>query len=134
MLYFSFESEPTAGYRTNKIIQTKVKALETKTALHFARGSNVLFGFSAEKMSEKGHKAYNFGSNVGLELKYLFEKITPFICNASTVILPWNLSFMEGNERNQPTLQVVGYDKKYFDKLSYIEKGYFFCKSASKTD
>ena len=97
-------------------------------------GSNVLFGFSAEKMSEKGHKAYNFGSNVGLELKYLFEKITPFICNAKAPsFYLWNLSSMEGNRGGTNlTLQVVGYDKKYFDKLSYIEKGYFFLQVSLK--
>jgi len=102
-----------------------VKSLNPK--LIILSGSNGLFGFSAEKMTEKYNiLTVNASIHAGLGLKYILHYGKAYFAKDRILILPLEYELYEEKEADFAQIsQVLEYDKDYFIKMNFINKVLF---------
>jgi len=116
---------PEAGRWTAEILAKKREAaVQTNPRLLILAGSNALFGFSAQRITdEHGIPAVNLASNVGLGLPYLLDFARPFLRAGVIVVLPLEYRLYGPSRWGQTRfLHLLGYDPVYFRGLPLLDQ------------
>lgn len=129
-LVVSFNSHLEGGRWVNECLQKKNAAVQQiQPRLVILSGSNSLFGFSAERFTNKhGIPTVNAAIHAGLGPNYILDYGRKYIAPGRVFVLP-----LEYQQYGKPSTsangaflyQVVGFDPDYFWNMGAIEKMQF---------
>ena len=129
VLYFSFGTRPETGRWVAECIEKKSYAVRSKSPkIVILAGSNGLYGFSAQRISEKyGIESVNAATHAGLGIGYILYYGRQYFAKGRLFILPLEYELYGGSWGDPAYFyQVIGYDPGYFHSLSLIDKYNFF--------
>lgn len=127
--FWAFGNSPESGRWVAEVLYKKIEAVKNYNPdVIILSGSNSLFGFSAQRLSQVHHvETINLAIHAGLGIKYILGYGEQFFAPKRVFILPLEYELYGKPEPNSAFRdQVMGYDHHYFWSMSPSEKIHFF--------